>query len=142
MRRSISGVLPVLFLLSWAACAQAQSEAPPLTDARKLVALLGRSGVFVDPSFGGEPLLVCGYDQEDGRAVLTLSRTGKSEPSLRGSLRTAGGEAFEVRSLHRAAGGGLPSLDPWGYEIRQGDERIAMIETVNRGRVWIAPETA
>lgn len=104
--------------------------------------LLGRSGVFVDPSFGGEPLLVCGYDDGKGRAVLTLSRTGRSEPSLRGSLRTAAGESFEVRSLHRASGGRLPSLEPWGYEVRQGDERLAAIETVNRGRVWIAPDAA
>lgn len=100
--------------------------------------LLGRSGVFVDPAFGGEPLLVCGYG--DGRAVLTLSRTGKSEPSLRGSLRMADGEAFDVRSLHRAAGGALPSLDPWGYEIAKGTSRLAAVETVNRGRVWLGPD--
>lgn len=99
--------------------------------------VLGRSGVFVDPSFGTSPLLVCGYDRGGDRTVLTLARTGRVEPTLRGTLRDANGDALEVRSLHRAAGSAFPSGDPFGFEIVRGNERVAVIETINRGRVWI-----
>lgn len=101
---------------------------------RELV--LGRSGVFVDPSFGGDPILVCGYGEQ---SVLTLARTGKSEPSLRGTIRSASGAPLEVRSLHRASAGGWPSGEPFGYEILRDGRRVAVVETVNRGRVWIDP---
>lgn len=102
---------------------------------RELV--LGRSGVFVDPSFGGEPLLVCGYDRGGNRSVLTLSRTGRVEPTLRGTLRDANGTALEVRSLHRAVGAAFASGEPFGFEIVRGSDRVAVVETINRGRVWI-----
>lgn len=105
---------------------------------RELV--IGREGVFVDASLGREPLLVCGYERSTGtRAVLALSRTGSAEPSLRGELRGLPGPAFEVRSLHRANEGSLPSGEPFGYEIRFGEGPVAIVETVNRGRVWIDP---
>jgi len=101
--------------------------------------VLGRSGVFVDPSFGTDPLLVCGYDRDGSRSVLTLGRTGRVEPTLRGTLRDANGNALEVRSLHRAIGAALPSGEPFGFELVRGDDRVAVVETINRGQVWIDP---
>ncbi|HEY0157400.1 MAG TPA: hypothetical protein VGF28_08960 [Thermoanaerobaculia bacterium] len=98
--------------------------------------VVGTSGVFVDPTFGGQALLVCGYDRNGERSVLTLSRTGQTEPTLRGTLRDADGKALEVKSLHRVPGSGWPSGVPYGFEI---GNRVAVVETVNRGRVWIDP---
>jgi hypothetical protein len=102
--------------------------------------VIGRKGVFVDTSLGREPLLVCGYQRRTGtRSALVLSRTGSHEPSFRGELRGMPGPAYEIRSLHRAAGGSIPSGEPFGYEIRLGEATAAIVETVNRGRVWIDP---
>lgn len=102
--------------------------------------VIGRAGVFVDTSLGREPLLVCGYQRSTGtKSVLALSRTGSPEPEFRGELRALPGPAFEVRSLHRAKEGSLPSGEPFGYEIRLGELPVAIVETVNRGRVWIDP---
>lgn len=97
--------------------------------------VIGRSGVFIDPSFGGEPLLVCGYDYNGERSVLTLARTGGIEPTLRGTLRDADGKSIEIKSLHRAVGAAIPSGEPFGFEIGN----VAVVETINRGRVWIDP---
>jgi hypothetical protein len=107
---------------------------------RELV--LGRSGVFVDATLGNSPLLVCGYDRSGDRSVLTLHRTGKIEPTLRGTLKDDDGNALEVRSLHRLAGAKFPGGEPYGFELVRGGERVAVVETVNRGRVWIAPDAA
>jgi hypothetical protein len=101
---------------------------------------IGRADVFVDPSWGGSPILVCGFDRGSAKDVLVLSRTGRVEPSLRGALRVLDGPSFEVRSLHRAAGGSFPSGEPFGYEIISDGAPVAVVETVNRGRVWIAPD--
>lgn len=104
--------------------------------------VIGRAGFFVDASLGRSPLLVCGYERGGSRSALALSRTGRTEPSLRGELRVENGAAYEVRSLHRAAGGSLPSGEPFGYEIVRDGRRVAAIETINRGRVWIDPSVA
>ena len=101
--------------------------------------LLGRSGGFVDPAFGGTPLLVCGYDDGGSRSALTLARTGRPEPALQGPLRAASGAALEVRSLHRSPGAAIASAEPWGFEILRDGSRVAVVETINRGRVWIDP---
>ena len=103
---------------------------------------LGRSGVFVDPTFGTSPLLVCGYDEAGRRSVLTMSRTGRPEPSIRGQLRNSEGAALEVRSLHRPSGAAIASGEPWGYEVVRDGTRVAIVETVNRGRVWMDPASA
>ncbi|HEX8619961.1 MAG TPA: hypothetical protein VF911_20440 [Thermoanaerobaculia bacterium] len=104
--------------------------------------VLGASGFFVDAALGRKPLLVCGYDRGGERHALTLHRTGKIEPTLRGTLRDDDGNALEVRSLHRPAGAKLPAGEPFGFEVLRGEERVAVVETVNRGRVWIAPDAA
>jgi hypothetical protein len=104
--------------------------------------VIGVAGVFIDPSFGSSPLLVCGYEHAGARSVLTLARSGNIEPTLRGQLRDATGAALEVRSLHRARGSSIPSGDPFGYEILRDGRRVAIVETINRGRVWIDPNVA
>ena len=101
--------------------------------------VIGAAGFFIDANLGSEPLLVCGYEGGGKRSALALSRTGKTEPSLRGELREQDGPAFEVRSLHRAIGMRYPSGDPFGFEIVRDGKRVAAVETMNRGRVWIEP---
>lgn len=102
---------------------------------RELV--VGRAGVFLQASLGQEPILVCGLSRGALRTVLALTRTGRPEPSLRGELRQIGGPTYDVRSVHRAAGGSLPSGEPFGFEIVRDERSFAVIETVNQGRVWI-----
>ncbi len=102
--------------------------------------LISRAGFFVDANLGREPLLVCGLDEAGMRSLFALSRTGAIEPTFRGELRgVAGGPAFEVRSIHRVAGSSIPSGEPFGYEILSDGRRVAAVETINRGRVWIDP---
>jgi hypothetical protein len=105
---------------------------------RELVA--GSAGVFLQASLGRSPVLVCGFTRTGTRTVLALTRSGKPEPSLVGELRQIRGTTYDVRSIHRAAGGGLPGGEPYGYEIVQDERAFAIVETVNRGRVWIDPE--
>lgn len=101
--------------------------------------VIGRDGFFVDANLGREPLLVCGIDDAGARSVFALSRTGKVEPTFRGELRgVSGGPSLEVRSIHRI-GSSIPSAEPFGYEILSDGRRVAVVETINRGRVWIDP---
>jgi hypothetical protein len=102
--------------------------------------VVGRAGVFVQASLGQSPLLVCGFERAGLRSVMALTRTGSPQPSLRGELRQIGGTTYDIRSVHRAVGGGIPSGEPFGYEIGRDDRALAIVETVNQGRVWIDPE--
>ncbi|HEX6097507.1 MAG TPA: hypothetical protein VF432_14360 [Thermoanaerobaculia bacterium] len=102
--------------------------------------IVGSAGVFVQASLGKEPILVCGLSRKGYRTVLALTRTGRPEPSLVGELRQVGGATYDVRSIHRAATGGIPSGEPFGYEIVRDERALAVVETVNRGRVWIDPD--
>lgn len=100
--------------------------------------VIGRAGFFLDANLGSEPLLACGFDDAGRRSLLALSRTGKIEPAFTGELRGVnGGPSFEVRSIHRVTGSSIPSGEPFGYEILSDGRRVAAIETINRGRVWI-----
>ena len=102
--------------------------------------VVGAAGVFVQASLGRDPILVCGLSRAGYQSVLALTRTRRPEPSLVGELRQVGGTTYDVRSVHRAATGGIPSGEPFGYEIVRDDRSFAIVETVNRGRVWIDPE--
>ena len=102
--------------------------------------VVGSAGVFVQASLGRDPLLVCGLTRGTYRTVLALTRTGSAEPSLRGELRQVAGTTYDVRSIHRSARGGLASGEPFGFEILRDERPFAIVETVNRGRVWIDPE--
>ena len=100
---------------------------------------VGAAGVFVQASLGREPILVCGLWRRGYRTVLALTRNGKPEPSLVGELRQVSGVTYDIRSIHRAAGGGLSSGESFGYEISRDEQSYATVETVNQGRVWIDP---
>lgn len=100
----------------------------------------GRAGVFVQASLGNDPVLVCGFERDGLRSVLALTRTGKVEPALRGELRQLGGTTYDIRSVQRASLSSVVSPEPFGYEIVRDETAFAVIETVNRGRVWIDPE--
>ncbi|MGN6186930.1 MAG: hypothetical protein ACTHQM_25115 [Thermoanaerobaculia bacterium] len=108
--------------------------------ARELV--VGKADVFLDPSLGSHPLLVCGFDRGRTQSVLVLARSGQAEPSLRGELREIGGPSFEIQSIHRAPNSRIASSEPFGFEILRDGTRIAVVETVNQGRVWIDPTVA
>ena len=104
---------------------------------------IGRNGFWIDPTFGAEPTLLCGLERHDQRAVLVLGKTGTIEPSRTGELRDADDEnapALLVRSLHRITPKHWPSPTPLGYEIVQSGRAVAIVETANRGRVWIDPQ--
>jgi hypothetical protein len=105
---------------------------------RELVA--GRAGVFVQASLGQSPILVCGFERGATRAILALTRTGRPEPSLRGELRQVNGITYDVVSVHRAGRSNIPGAEPFGYEIRLDERPLAIVETINRGRVWIDPD--
>lgn len=102
--------------------------------------VVGTAGVFAQASLGRDPILVCGLTRKGYRTVLALTRTGKAEPSLAGELRQVGGATYDIRSVHRAVGGGLPGGEPFGYEIVRDERPLAIVETVNQGRVWIDPD--
>lgn len=104
---------------------------------------IGRSGFWVDATFGTEPVLLCGLERHDAREVLALARTGRTEPALTGELRDADDEnadALLIRSLHRAQGARFAAVETYGYEILRAGRRVAVVETANRGRVWIDPQ--
>lgn len=100
----------------------------------------GRAGIFVQASLGNEPVLVCGLERGELHSVLALTRTGRIEPALRGELRQLGGTTYDVRSIQRASQSSIVSPEPFGFEIDRDESAMAVIETVNRGRVWIEAE--
>lgn len=99
--------------------------------------LLGRNEIYVDPALGRAALMVCGYEKGGSRSMLTLSRTGRTDAWLTGEVRFPGRGPLELRSLHMAKGARFRSGDTLGFEILDRGERVAMVETMNRGRVWI-----
>ncbi|HEY0142755.1 MAG TPA: hypothetical protein VGF48_17780 [Thermoanaerobaculia bacterium] len=104
--------------------------------------VIGRNGFWIDPTFGAEPALLCGFERHDQRAVLILGKTGRIEPSLTGDLRNADDEnapGLLIRSLHRITPKHWPSPTPLGYEVVDRGRTVAIVETANRGRVWIDP---
>jgi hypothetical protein len=100
----------------------------------------GRAGVFMQTSLGQSPVLVCGFGRGTTRTILALTRTGRPEPSLRGELRQVNGTTYDVQSIHRAARSSIPAGEPFGYEISLDERPLAIVETINRGRVWIDPD--
>ncbi len=98
-------------------------------------AALSRKGLSVDPSFGRIPALACGLRSE-GEGTLRLNATSMNREE--GEI-AFGPSVWQIRSVHEFAGSSIESGDPIGYEIRSDGRVIATIETINRGRVWIAP---
>lgn len=100
----------------------------------------GSGGVFVEASLGQSPILVCGFERVGLRSILAITRSGKVNPTLAGELRQIGGTTYEVRSINRASQSTVTSPEPFGFEIGRDERAFALIETVNRGRVWISPD--
>jgi hypothetical protein len=83
----------------------------------------------------GYPQLQCTFTGL-GTGKLEIQKR-RGQPEI-GSA-TFGESAWTVRSVGRSDSG-APSLDrPFGYEILMGDDVVAAVETINRGRVWITP---
>jgi len=80
------------------------------------------------------PILVCNLSRRGYHTVLQL------EGSDAGTLRQVGGATYDIRSVHHAAGSSVASSETFGYEIIRDERALAVIETVNQGRVWIDPD--
>jgi hypothetical protein len=98
-------------------------------------AVLSREDLSVDPSFGRIPALACGF-RNDGEGTLRLNTTALNREE--GEI-AFGPWTWKVNSVHKFAGSSLPSGDPIGYEISGNGRVIGMVETINRGRVWLDP---
>lgn len=76
---------------------------------------------------------------EDSSTVSLL--LGQDGNKLRGSLQVDGA-VFEIASIHRFKGSRIASPEPVGYTISRDGATAVAVETVNRGRVWFAPDAA
>jgi hypothetical protein len=85
------------------------------------------------------PALACALRPAGGGRPATLTLATKAR-DYRGHLDLADGTVLEVRSAHHFAGSPLRNPEPVGYELVAGGRTFAAVETVNPGRVWIAPE--
>lgn len=83
----------------------------------------------------GKPVLACAFRGADG-VVTTFELKGKGTGKYVGTV--AGAEPIEVRSEHRVEGSRLPLGEPAGYLLSRGGTPIGAVETLNRGRVWLA----
>lgn len=103
-----------------------------------------RGGWSVELTDAFTPRLVCGLrDRDEQRTYrLVLGSTGNQ---LRGVVQPGGASdgtrpLLEIRSIHRLEGSRLPFGEPAGYAIDRGATTLAAVETLNRGRVWLAPD--
>ena len=88
-----------------------------------------------------QPRLACGLAQTgaDEPARLVLTSDGRK---LRGAIEGGPSVDLEIESVHRFEGSRLPVAAPVGFLLKVGGEAVAAVETINRGRVWIAPRVA
>lgn len=103
--------------------------------------VLARGSFSIDLALGRKPLLMCGLEgPEEDRWTLVLTERA---PNLTGAIQPAdgiAGERLDVRSVHRLEGSKWPLAEPAGYEISKSGRVVAAVETINRGRVWIASD--
>ncbi len=99
-----------------------------------------RKGWSVELTDAFTPRLACGIHA--GGRTLRLVLGSKTGRDLRGALMGAEGEAplLALRSIHALEGSPLPLEEPAGYVLERGGVAVAAVETLNRGRVWLAPE--
>lgn len=89
----------------------------------------------------GAPKLQCGVRRDAREPVwLALVDTGRG---FRGDLTADrdGYPLYTIRSLHQFEGSPFTSPEPLGYEILRRGEIVAVVETINAGRVVFAPGT-
>jgi hypothetical protein len=96
---------------------------------------LSRHDLSVDPTLGKLPALGCGFTGA-GEGVLRLHTTASNAED--GTI-AFGNDTWNVRSVSQFEGSPMRSSEPVGYEIARAGDVIAAVETINRGRVWIAP---
>lgn len=98
-------------------------------------ARVSRKGVSIDLARKRIPPLACGFrGLGDGTLRLRTTLANKEEGDI-----DFGQPRWSVRSVHHLEGARFQSGDPVGYEILAGDQVIAAVETINRGRVWVDP---
>jgi hypothetical protein len=86
----------------------------------------------------GQPALACAFRAAPGAApwTLALRATGRPDPAYRGELRGGGG-VYAVRSVHALEGSPVPMGTPAGYAVERDGQVVALVETMNAGRVWL-----
>ena len=52
----------------------------------------------------------------------------------------ARGRELAVRSLHHLTASPFRTSEPLGYEVVNGGRAVATVETIDWGRVWMAPD--
>lgn len=95
----------------------------------------------------GRPVLACAFRVADASAgertwTLALRATGRPSSGYRGTLRDgATGIEYEVSSSHDLERSRIPLGSPAGFLVSRGDDLVEMVETLGRGRVWMARGT-
>lgn len=86
----------------------------------------------------GQPRLACAFRPQAGGApwTLTVRATGRPDPAYRGELGD-GASAYAVRSVHALEGTPIPLGTPAGWALERDGRVVAMVETMNAGRVWL-----
>lgn len=97
--------------------------------------MLSRNSLSVDAAFGKLPALSCGFTGA-GEGTLRLHVTALNEET--GEI-AFGNERWSIRSVSSFAGSPIRGTEPVGFELFAQGEIIAAVETINAGRVWIAP---
>lgn len=49
-------------------------------------------------------------------------------------------DLYKVVPVYKLEDAKLPSADIVGYEFRKGDVRMAAVQVINKGKVWLAPD--
>jgi hypothetical protein len=98
-----------------------------------------RGSLSVDLTTVAVPRLACAIGSGAGEPAWLL--VGEVGTRLEGSLSRPGEESarWSLASAHHLEGSRLPSGDPVGYILSRNGRVEAAVETINRGRVWIAP---
>ncbi len=102
-----------------------------------------RRGWTVELTEAFTPRLACGVKSEGELLRLVLGSGGsRAGLELRGALLAGESEAqlLALRSLHKLEGTRLPFGEPAGYVLERDGVAVAAVETLNRGRVWLAPD--
>jgi hypothetical protein len=98
-------------------------------------------GFFVELTGRRNPVLLCGVRAAsgDGWALSLSTAAPVGYAGAFAPVAGAGGERLEVVSIHSFAGTPISSPDPVGWQIGRASAVLAAVESINAGRVWLAP---
>jgi hypothetical protein len=100
-------------------------------------------GFFVELTGRKSPVLLCGLREASGQGwAFALSTATVGYTGTLGPTGAAGGERLEVVSIHSFAGTPISSPEPVGWQVSRDAAVLAAVESVNAGRVWLAPTLA